>query len=450
MKKKKDPLSDLTTKIKSSGYGEGLNSIQTELGISAETKHAAMEALLLFEVKRFYSNNPRRMDIALLALGLLSGFNNRYDRMESSQEKNLYSERRDRFLQKTNFISINYKKDYGVASYEEATQKVKEVRKDGTKKMLIDTIRGSLDRSTSRHLNEVISSLYNKRDSINDWLKAAKKECEEIAQKKHIRIEWNQWDHLPEELLPDLNYFHWTVPGTSCSSNDSQEPGIDREGGEPPNNLPSDQVHCDLLKLKTLLMELSDNVQRAVDIVEHLEGNSFRKDDNNLDFCKTYVIKLIQVYCKDVDQADNDKNAVVGTREDKAELMLAAYGLLQGFTDSDQDNRMQKYYNYAHEYSSLLKGTRESESITSTCGEILKNITLELTSTLCDLETQNGGKLGLIEQVPETLILPSPRSKSKQDDRLQENITATEQCKESPIGKILQKISFLRDFLQNA
>lgn len=197
---------DLVTRLKSRSYIDALGTILNDLSLSAKTSYAEMEALLIFMIYKTHGSNLAA-DIVLMALGLLAGFNNREEREEASQERDAYAERRERFLQETNYISIKYRDKFGAykfSAYEKAKQDVRSKRKDGTVQTELDTIRSTLDTSTSRYLGKVISLLYKEKDSIGDYLNAAKSACEETAKEKHIYpIRWEKHEHIPDAILPD-------------------------------------------------------------------------------------------------------------------------------------------------------------------------------------------------------------------------------------------------------
>lgn len=167
------------------------------------------------------------------------------------------------------------------------------------------------------------------------------------------------------------------------------------------------------IELENILKDLRNTKTDVVRLVKHLEGDSYKESEHTLEFCTAYAITIIQKYCKNTsgEEVERAGGGIVGSAEDKSELLLAACGFLRGFTDVRQGERCQKYYDYAHGYNQFLSGILHGEgSITATLRPILKAITWELTNTLYDLKTKNGGELGFLDQVPKELTLPAPRS----------------------------------------
>ena len=219
--------SELVRKLKGSDYSDALGTIQDDLNLPARTSYAEMEALLIFAVRKAYGNR-RNADIALMALGLLSGFDNREGNLETQQAKDLYAERREQFLLKTNYISIQSKGKFN--TYEDAKQAVRSVDKNGSVKSELDTIRSTLDSATSRVLLKVISSLYGKKGTANNYLEEAKSRCEKIAEEQNIgKINWTACDYIRKELLPSLKFYK-RLPSVSPQPKPIPAPNIDTEG----------------------------------------------------------------------------------------------------------------------------------------------------------------------------------------------------------------------------
>lgn len=162
-------------------------------------------------------------------------------------------------------------------------------------------------------------------------------------------------------------------------------------------------------KLEGMLKDFRDNEWQAIELVKYLEGDSYKKDKHTQVFCKSYVIALIQEYCIDVTQVNYPYNIVVGTREDKTELLLAAYGCLCGFDSLGRGARDRKYYKCAHPYNKLIAGDWKGESITASFRPLLLRLERELSNNLHDIKEKNCGKLGFIDQAPRKLALPKLR-----------------------------------------
>ena len=204
---------NLASSLKSSDYFNALVQIRDDLNLPARTSHAEVEALLLYAIHDTYGEN-RKADMALMALALLNGFSNRWDRVESNQERDLYSERRENFLKYTNYIAVTYK---NYSSYDAAKSDVKTEIRNGKEEEIcaLKTIRGTIDSNTTRYLANVISILHGKKD-INDYLKAAK---DNLTHEKGVKeSDWKKWNHIPENLLPPLKYYKQVPPVLPQSS----------------------------------------------------------------------------------------------------------------------------------------------------------------------------------------------------------------------------------------
>lgn len=174
-------------------------------------------------------------------------------------------------------------------------------------------------------------------------------------------------------------------------------------------------------KLEQLLLNLRSDINVASDIVEHLEDDSFDPQEYDNEFCQKYIIELIQNYCKSTTKSEADSgNGIAGSAEDKAEFMLAAYGLLKEFeyNKAGLGEREQSYYKYAHGYNKLIEGIWNGPSINKKFRDIANDIVRELAITLRDLKSKNGGKLDFLPQVAKDLSLPSLRPvNGQQPDR---------------------------------
>lgn len=213
--KKNSPYSELARKLKGSDYSNAINTIQIDLGL-LKTNGAEMEALLIYIVNRRYRQRGRNADITLMALGLLDGYHNRVDRLEPSEERDLYAERRETFLQKTNYIAINYGDQ--AKTYKEAEQTLVKNPKTGTEFPLIERIRNTLNKSTTNCLIDVLATLYEDKGITDEHLQKAKEDFQKRAHEKEIkRINWPELDHIPPELLPPLKHYIQSAATFSAS-----------------------------------------------------------------------------------------------------------------------------------------------------------------------------------------------------------------------------------------
>lgn len=212
--KQNSPYSELSRKLKGSDYGSAIDTLQTDLGL-LEASGAEMEALLIYIVNKCYRQKSYNVDITLMALGLLDGYNNRLDRLEPIEERDLYSERRDKFLKETNYIAIKYGDQ--AKTYEEAKQTLVKNQKSGKEFPLIERIRNSLNSSTTNCLVAVLTKLYKEKATINVYLEKAKKDFKKRVDERELGdIDWSE-DHISPQLLPSLKYYGQSPEGTSLS-----------------------------------------------------------------------------------------------------------------------------------------------------------------------------------------------------------------------------------------
>lgn len=124
-------------------------------------------------------------------------------------------------------------------------------------------------------------------------------------------------------------------------------------------------------------------------------------DNANLsqDFCISYVIKFLRTYC------DTD---------DDYELALASYGFLEGFSYKKYKSvqeRTKEYWKYACKYEEH-EFIRSNWTVGTALTE-LKDAHIIIIGYLDKIsqkvKDENGGKLGLIEEVPKELVFPKPR-----------------------------------------
>lgn len=184
------------------------------------------------------------------------------------------------------------------------------------------------------------------------------------------------------------------------------------------------EIPSDDPELEQIFRDLCNDEWQALTLVNHLEGTSYSRHANNkedLSFCKSYTIALIQTYCKSTtwEEADNGevKPKRIGDAEDKVEFVLAMYGLLKGFEFKEKSlgKRKRKYYDYAHGHNELVSGVWAGASIDTKIRDVLYDIAWELANTMHDPKTKNGGKLGFLNKAPKELTLPSPRNFDKQN-----------------------------------
>lgn len=203
--------------------------------------------------------------------------------------------------------------------------------------------------------------------------------------------------------------------------------------GRPPKTIESPPADTNL---EGHLLELRNDEGQAMQIVKYLEGDSFLETKHSLEYCKSYVIKLIQTYCETVEyKSENDKYVVIGTASDKSELLLAACGLLSGFEfkPRKQGQRIDDYCALVRNnggYNKLVTGNWLATSAATKIRETLVKITKELATKLETLKSENGGKLGFLNQVSEDLLLPAPRLANGlqpyQDESEKEGSSATQ------------------------
>lgn len=138
-----------------------------------------------------------------------------------------------------------------------------------------------------------------------------------------------------------------------------------------------------------------DELMGALNLDKKLNSSNME----HRDFCKAYTIELIKK---------------CGSTADEKELLLVAYGLLEGFEFKPEDfeNRIYNYWKYNNEhdkYNKLLAGTKtENEK------SILRNIRTKqdrIISNLVDMivKLDDNEKNELINKVPEQLRLPKPK-----------------------------------------
>lgn len=169
--------------------------------------------------------------------------------------------------------------------------------------------------------------------------------------------------------------------------------------------------------IENMLKDLHKNKLAAINLVSYLEGDAFDAENHDLEFCQSYVIRLIQRYCKDasIDHLKDHRGKAKGTAEDRAELMLAACGFLRGFEfdSATIGPRMDKYCKDAINYNSSIKGDLGDGSLGTIYRAQLHFVEMELDADLEKLKDKNGGKLGFLSQVTEKVELPYPRGGNK-------------------------------------
>lgn len=198
----------LATDLKWRDYYSALGKIRDVLGLPINTSHAEMEALLIFAINDIYPESIKA-DVALMALGLLSGFSCERKASDSKGERKLYQLRCNDFIQFTDYLS-----------------------RTGNDNKPLKTIQSTLNTNTGRFIADVLLELYERqskepKQSISDYLDAAKKSFEERVHKK---INWKSCKHIPNELHPPLKYLN-RISSVSPTSGPIPAPSIDTEGG---------------------------------------------------------------------------------------------------------------------------------------------------------------------------------------------------------------------------
>lgn len=183
------------------------------------------------------------------------------------------------------------------------------------------------------------------------------------------------------------------------------------------NQNPKTKVHSEDETIADILHDLRGNRLAAINLVKMLENDAFNEETHNIEFCQSYTVKLIQKYCKDasVDSLKDHRGKAKGTAEDRAELMLAACGLLRGFEFNSNPigSRMEAYCNYARDYNTSIKGGWGQNSLGTIYRTQLHFIEIELDADLKKVKNKNNGKLGFLSQVSRELNLPVPRAVAK-------------------------------------
>lgn len=172
--------------------------------------------------------------------------------------------------------------------------------------------------------------------------------------------------------------------------------------------------------LYMILWDLHNHIDKADELVEYLEG--IQEGSKSREFCKAYVVKLIQEY---VDGGD------------AKELMLAACNLLKGFNNKNLDDRMQAYRKYIGGYNSLIKESWSVSTYSTNYRNLLKTIINNLEPKLESKMEQNDGKLGLINAVLAKLELPAPRSLPANSHNIKNDVPSEEITTDAPDGKLL-------------
>lgn len=154
---------------KSNDFGTLLDDIKDKLGLPDDTCRVEIKALLIKAVIDCYGTTLKA-DMALAALGLLEGFDNRDENTNFPDGGALLTERRIKFLKESTYIPIKSKGKY--KSYEDAA---KDKATSASEKTPLETIENTLGASDGRYLGEAAQRLFNKSD-INRYLEVAKKE----------------------------------------------------------------------------------------------------------------------------------------------------------------------------------------------------------------------------------------------------------------------------------
>ena len=149
-------------------------------------------------------------------------------------------------------------------------------------------------------------------------------------------------------------------------------------------------------ELFNLLMDIRKNEAQMGKLVKKLEGDIPNRGEDVADFYKRYTIFVLKKYCHSLDDR---------------ELMLAACGFLHGnsFHDKNMENRIVAYWEHSRSYNKLFEDIKTKKSAIRTSSKHMNHIIGYLTEELLVDMNENNGKLGLINEVPDKLELPSPR-----------------------------------------
>lgn len=248
----------LATGLKSMSYFETLGAIRDSIGLPVKTTHAEMEALLIFIVKDIFPGSIEA-DVSLMALGLLKGFYRPNGRDDTRAEKMQYSERLDKFLDYTNYVSV-----ISEGRFNSSAEARKEKRPDRnkqankrTERTEFDTIRDTLGSDSTRYIKQAISTLHDRKERLDDYLNEAKTFLDEYAKEIRMpKLNWKNFTHMPEQLLPTLQCLNLITPEREVipdnPGDQSGKPETTTDGLNKPRQT-LEQIQDAVLKIRSLL-----------------------------------------------------------------------------------------------------------------------------------------------------------------------------------------------------
>lgn len=190
-----ESLNNLMDNLKRGNYFETIPKIQEKLHLK-NYPPAKIEALLInTTVDCFYKveKDKHKIDIVLVALGLLKGFDNRPRDTECDNvptAKKLYTSRITKLMRCTTYIQ-----KIGYNSF-------KELEKTGETETKIDSLQAAVRRDTRK----LALKIYNEKN-IDQYIK-------ESVEKYPSPIT----EYIPEECLPDMFYYEWLKKDTMCTT----------------------------------------------------------------------------------------------------------------------------------------------------------------------------------------------------------------------------------------
>lgn len=147
----------------SNDFKEDLESIIRFLKWSKEYTFIELEALLIEATNERYENSIER-DAALMAFGLLKGFNNRNDERGSYDGRKLVRERRHKFLKESLYMEMTYKGTYEKMEKRELLNLKGEV-------LVLETAMSTLGTNDGKYINNVSQKIYSKGENILDYIR---------------------------------------------------------------------------------------------------------------------------------------------------------------------------------------------------------------------------------------------------------------------------------------
>lgn len=189
--------------------------------------------------------------------------------------------------------------------------------------------------------------------------------------------------------------------------------------------------------LNNILRDMRKHEDERINLVEELEGPVSYHERQQYNFYKAYTIVLIEEFC------DND---------DEIELMLVSYGLLKGFEfDTNNINeRINKYWEHSCNYNSFFKNIHTAGSAYKTAYNKTDEIIDKLDKKIAASKVENGGKLKLIDKIPDEWKLPTLReSKNDTIKRISIN-TSSDRKKLVKVNSIFTKLFTISSVFANA